>query len=290
MKLFNYSLLHKPTTLADANYYLLTEGDFPSVDLSHVLTLYNNQYREVQIKSDKPFDNIVKNQYFSFDVKDVVSFLFKIGTNSIIIKRRKKASDLLVEYWLYHTFLPILLTFENKYYFLHAGAVEIENKSVLFIADSFGGKSTLTDFFIKKGHTMISDDKVATFEKEEKIHAVPSYPYHRPYRKMEDLGIFVENFAKEIKPIHCIFNLIKSDEDSDINIEKISGIDKFKALRHATDIDLPVHKQSRFKSLANIANKVDIYNITIPWDLDRLEEVYAKICIFIKKESNEFKH
>ena len=167
MKLFNYYLFHKPTTLADANYYILTEEDFPSVNLSHILTLYNNQYREVQIKSDKPFDNIQKNQYFSFDVKDVVSFLFKIGTNSIVIKRRQKASDLLVDYWLYHTFLPILLTFENKYYFLHAGAVEIENKSVLFIADSFGGKSTLTDFFIKKNHTMISDDKVATFEKDE---------------------------------------------------------------------------------------------------------------------------
>ena len=36
---------------------------------------------------------------------------------------------------------------------------------------------------------MISDDKVATFIKEELIYAVPSYPYHRPYRKVEDLGI-----------------------------------------------------------------------------------------------------
>ncbi len=290
MKVFNYLILDKENTALNTNHYILTEEEYPSVNLSYVLILYNNQYREVQITSNKSFDKIEKNQYFSFDVKDVLSFLFKIGTNTIILKRKEKATDLLVDYWLYHTFLPILLTFENKYYFLHAGAVEIESKSVLFIADSFGGKSTLTDFFIKKGHTMISDDKVATFEKDDKIYAVPSYPYHRPYRKMEDLGIFVENFANKIKPIHCIFNLIKSDEESKIKIEKISGIEKFKALRYATDIDLPVHKESRFKSVTNIANKVCIYNISIPWDLERLDEVYGKICKFIKKEADELKH
>ena len=118
-------------------------------------------------------------------------------------------------------FFAYLFTLENKYYFIHAGAVEIKGNPILFIANSFGGKSTLTDYFIKKNHTMISDDKVATFIKEELIYAVPSYPYHRPYRKVEDLGIFIENFSKENKPISKIYNLIKSDEKEEIFINEI---------------------------------------------------------------------
>ncbi|PLY04743.1 MAG: hypothetical protein C0625_15855 [Arcobacter sp.] len=282
MTVFDYQILENSNKNLKKNQYLLTEENFSSVKFSHVLNLYNNQYREVKITSDSSFENISKGQYISFVVNEVLSFSCELGSSTIFLYRDKKATDSLIYYWLYHTFFPILLTFENRYYFLHAGAVEIDFKPVLFVANSFGGKSTLTDFFMKKGHAMISDDKVASYEKDEQIFSVPSYPYHRPYRKMEDLGLFVENFVTESKVINCIFNLEKSDPNSDIIISEIFGIEKFKVLRYSTDIDLPIHRELRFKALANIANKVQIYNITIPWDLDRLKEVYQTIIKFIK--------
>jgi hypothetical protein len=55
------------------------------------------------------------------------------------------------------------------------------------------------------------------------------------------------------------------------------GIKKFTALRYATDIDLQVNKKSRFEILSKIANSIKVYDISIPWDLDRLEEVYQAI-------------
>lgn len=283
MKVFNFKVSSTKLDTLDKNCYSLFELENYN-NLPYKLTLNNNQLRKIEIQSDKPFENIQKNQILSFIVEDVVTLISKIESNEISFFKGKKGSDKLIEYWLYHTFFPILLTFESKYYFLHAGAVEIENTPVLFIADSFGGKSTLTDFFIKKGHTMISDDKVATFEKDNMIFSVPSYPYHRPYRKMEDLGLFVENFAEESKPINCILNLVKSDDNSDIIFNKISGLEKFKALKYATDIDLPINQKQRFKALTNITNKVDIYDITIPWDLNRLEEVYQAILEFINNK------
>ncbi len=283
MKIFNFKVSSTKLDTLDKNCYSLFELKNYN-NLPYKLTLNNNQLRKIEIQSDKPFENIQENQTLSFIVEDVVTFISKIESNEISFIKGKESSDKLIEYWLYHTFFPILLTFESKYYLLHAGAVEIENTPVLFIADSFGGKSTLTDFFIKKGHTMISDDKVATFEKNNMIFSVPSYPYHRPYRKMEDLGLFVKNFAEESKPINCILNLVKSDDNSDIIFNKISGIEKFKALKYATDIDLPINQKQRFKALTNIANKVDIYDITIPWDLNRLEEVYQAILEFIKNK------
>ncbi|WP_421716497.1 hypothetical protein [Arcobacter arenosus] len=283
MKIFDFKVSSTRLDTLDKNCYSFFEQKNYS-NLPYKLTLNNNQLRKIQIQSDKSFNSIQKNQILSFIVEDVVTFVSKIDSNEIFFIKGKLGNDTLIKYWLYHTFFPILLTFESRYYFLHAGAVEIENTPVLFIADAFGGKSTMTDFFMKKGHTMISDDKVGTYEKDNMILSVPSYPYHRPYRKMEDLGLFVENFAKDSKPINCIFNLVKSDENSDIFINKISGIEKFKALKYATDIDLPINQKQRFQSLTNIANKVDIYDITIPWDLNRLEEVYQTIVEFIKNK------
>ena len=288
MKLYDYEISYHNQKTKERQY-LLTEEKESSASISHVLRLNNNQYRKVAITSNLPFSNIVPNQKISFIVNKVLSFSTTVGSNEIFYHIAEEGNLELRDYWLSHTFLPILLTIENKYYILHAGAVEIFEKPVLFVADSFGGKSTMTDFFIKKGHTMISDDKVATYDKDGFIYSVPSYPYHRPYRKMEDLGIFVENFAKENKIINCIFNLVKSDAKASIKIEEIFGVEKFKVLRYATDIDLPVEQEKKFTTLANIANKVQIYSIIIPWDLNRLEEVYQTIINFINNRNKGIK-
>lgn len=278
---YNIKLGHNSNSQED--YYIVEEDLSFSTDFTHLLYLNNNQYRVVSISSDNSFEHLLSNQNIYFHVEDVITFHIKLNTKKIYYKFHKNGNKELLKYWLYHTFLPILFTIENKYYFIHAGAVEIEDEPVLFIANSFGGKSTLTDFFIKKDHTMISDDKVATYIENEKVYSVPSYSYHRPYRKVEDLGCFVNNFAKENKPISKIYNLVKSDKNDTISISEISGIEKFIALRYATDIDLQVNKKSRFEILSKIANKVKVYNIKIPWDLDRLEEVYQAIIKHNKK-------
>ena len=280
---YDYEIIFHNHKASNEDYYQVEEDSSFLLDDSYILYLNNNQYREVSITSDESFINLQINQNIYFHIKDVITFYIKLNSKKIYFKYHKHGNEELLKYWLFHTFLPILFTLENKYYFIHAGAIEIEGSPILFIANSFGGKSTLTDFFIKKNHTMISDDKVGTFMKDNQIFGVPSYPYHRPYRKVEDLGIFTENFSKQSKEISKIYNLIKSHKDEKISISEISGIKKFMALRYATDVDLQVNKETRFTMLSNIANKVKVYDITIPWDLDRLEEVYQAIIKHNKK-------
>ena len=140
---------------------VLKESKTLLVDNSHILLFTNNQYRRVAISSDKSFSQNQTNQSINFLVEDVVTFSVKKGEDTIYYRLYKEGTQELAEYWLSHTFLPILFTMENIYYFLHAGAVEIDSKPILFVADSFGGKSTMTDFFIKKGHTMICFSSLA---------------------------------------------------------------------------------------------------------------------------------
>jgi len=249
----------------------------------HILKYDQNQGREVFLSSNRSFNENSSKQKWMFKVEDVVSFIWEKENNTIFYKLYKHGDEVLLKYWLLHTFLPIYLIIENRYELIHAGGVEIGEKPVLFIAPSFGGKSTLTDYFIQKQHPMVSDDRVALKEKDNQVIAVSSYPYHRPYRKMEDLGVYVENFMKEGKPLHCIYVLESVDAKEEIHFHMLKGIEKFKALQYNFDFNLPLNKASSFKLIGTIASHIPVYKISIPWDLNRLDEVYLAICEHTKQ-------
>lgn len=178
-----------------------------SKNLKYKITFTNNQGRNIALYTQKPFARTLPKQQWVFDVEGVVTFFWSSGELTIDYLPNEYFTSELLEYWTLHIALPIFLTIEEHCYFLHAGAVEIDNAPILFVAESFGGKSTMTDFFIKKGHAMVSDDKVAILEEDGRLLAVPSHPHHRPYRKMEDLGYFVKNMSDTPKPIHAIYKL-----------------------------------------------------------------------------------
>jgi len=259
-------------TVQECSYVELDEK------LLHELTFFNNQGRDLSLCTDREFARTQKGQIWAFEVKDVVTFFWYSGALRLEYIKHNNFTEELLEYWCLHIVLPVFFTVEETYDFLHAGAVEVDGKPILFVAESFGGKSTMTDFFMKQGHTAVSDDKVATYEKDGQFFAVPSHPHHRPYRAMEDLGFFIKNFATEPKPIHAVYELEKADKDTDISIIELNGIAKFKTLRFSSEINLSFLKTERFTLLTNFARKVHVFKISVPWDIERLSEVHDAIC------------
>ncbi|WP_373034064.1 hypothetical protein [Sulfurovum sp.] len=241
------------------------------------LAFFNNQERDISLYTDRALACTQKGQIWAFEVKNVVTFFWHSGTFVLEYIAYKDFTPELLEYWCLHIVLPIFFTVEETFDFFHAGAVEVMNKPVLFVAESFGGKSTMTDFFMKEGHTVISDDKVATYEKEGQLFAVPSHPHHRPYRKMEDLGVYIENFATQAKPIQAVYELEKAEADAKITITELSGIEKFITLRQASEFNLSFQKMKRFEFLMKVAKKVPVFKVKVPWDLDRMGEVHRSI-------------
>ncbi len=252
------------------------------------MPFYNNQGRELSLYTDRKFDRTVKGQIWVFEIKSVVTFFWHSGFMTIEYFQQENFTEDLLEYWCLHIILPIFFTVEEKYGFLHAGAVEVNGKPILFVADSMGGKSTMTDYFIKQGHTMISDDKVARYKKSDRYFAVPSHPHHRPYRKMEDLGFFVENFAREVKPIHAVYELERADADAEIMIMELHGVEKFKSLHYADIITLFFLKPKQLSFQMGMAKKVPVFKVTVPWDLDRLPEVYNSILTHTESMKKEY--
>ncbi len=240
--------------------------------------LYWAHGRKVYLYSDHEFDGSEAGQPWCYEVKDVVSFYWVGGERSIYYELGEKGDTNLLSFWFIHLLLPLYMTLENMYDFLHAGAVEVEGKSIFFIAPSMGGKSTMTDYFIKQGHPLISDDKVPTFIQDGKFMAVGSHPYHRPYRKFEELGYRVEKFTTEFKTIHAFYELEGVDTDAEISIEEIKGFAKFDALLPNYLYMFSWLKPKRLKYLSKMLNDVKVFHVKVPWDMERLSEVHSLIC------------
>lgn len=235
--------------------------------------------QEARYYSVLSFEEADEHFSWALEIKDVATLIWDASEKKIIYSKGKNYAPQRLRFWIYHTFFPLVLELQRKYRILHVGAVEIKGKPVLFSAFSFGGKSTLTDYFIQKGHTMLSDDSMAIDKRGERYYAIASYPFHRPYREVETLGYLVKNFATDPKPLHAVYLLEKSEPDVEVKIVELKGIEKFKAFHYSSFIDFSFMKQERFTFFTEMAKHVPVYQVKVPWDLERLDEVYEKIVL-----------
>jgi hypothetical protein len=233
--------------------------------------------REGQYFAKNPFEEADAHFSWGLEIKDVLTLLWLPEEQTIAYLKGAHFTAQKLQFWIFHTFFPLVLELNRSYQFLHVGAVETRGKTILFSAPSFGGKSTLTDYFIKQGATLISDDALGIERKKEDYCAIPAYPFHRPYREPEVLGHKVERFALEAKKIDAVFLLQKADANAKISIQEVRGIEKFKAFHHSVFIEFPFRKEERFRFFGEMAQKVPVYRINIPWDLKRLNEVHQAI-------------
>lgn len=246
-----------------------------SVD--HASSLYTAHGRDVYLHSDREHNQCKARQPWCYDVEGVVRFYWLGGEPVIYYELDEKGNIDLLAFWFIHLMLPLYFTLEDKYDFLHAGAVEVEGKPILFIAPSMGGKSTMTDYFIRQGHTLISDDKVATFSKDGQFMLAGSHPYHRPYRKFEDLGYRVDRFINIFKPIHAIYALESTNAASDIDISEVVGYRKFDAIMPNYLFMFSHLRPQRLAYLAAMLNQIRLFQVTVPWEIERLGEVHDAI-------------
>ncbi len=239
---------------------------------------YRAHGRDVYLYSDKEFSANRTGQPCCYEVKDIVCFYWIGGERNIYYDLDSDIDVNLLSFWFIHLFLPLYMTLEDMYHFLHAGAVEVAGKPILFIAPSMGGKSTMIDYFIKQGHRLISDDKVATFVDNGIFKTVGSHPYHRPYRKFEELGYRVEKFTKKFIPIHTFYEFESVESDADIVIEEIKGFAKLNALMSNYMYAFSYLKPGQLKYFSSMLRCTKIFHIQIPWNIERLDEVYNLIC------------
>lgn len=274
---YHHSLPELPSEGREGTLRIVRNESIDHISFPVTLVYQNNQDRQITLCTDREFSTPAPDQRWIFHVENVISFEWKTDHGEIAYCFHELVTEDIFRFWLYHVVLPVYLSIRRVYKFLHAGAVEIDDKAVLFMAPSHGGKSTLTDYFIRRGHPLITDDKMATYEEEGEYYAVPSHPYHRPFRTVEVLGYECENAATEVKPIHAIYILEKSEPEADIVIRRLKGIEKFSRLHEGGEMNFSFFTPEYVNYLAGLANKVSVFNVTVPHDLERLNQVYDAI-------------
>lgn len=246
--------------------------------LERTYPLASTHGRRLALHTDRELARSVAGQQWCMEVKDIVSFRWVSGESEINYVLHLQGTPALLAFWLVHIFLPLQLTLERGYDFIHAAAVEASGGPILFIAPSHGGKSTMGAYFLKRGHPMLSDDKVAMFVDQNRYFASPSHPHHRPYRQFEVLGDPVEPFATRSQPIHAFYVLERGEPDATVEISEVTGFRKFQKLLPNYLYGFGFLHEQRLRWLADLANQSLIYRVIRPWNLDRMGEVYDTIC------------
>lgn len=236
------------------------------------------QARSIRYFSNRDYEHLAGDALIMLQIKGVVTFAW--NPNEYVIQYDDTAphfSDALLQYWLLHTVIPLRLTLQNAYHFIHSGCVEWQSRAIVLTAPSHHGKSTMTHHFLQNGHTLIGDDMTGFRRHDGTFQALPSYPYHRHYRKVEDLGTFTTRWACGHRPVHAVFALQPAAPDAPVEITQLRGMQAFEVLRGNSTIDMSFQRPQALHFLGEMAQSVPVYRLQVPWDLKRLPEVRTAV-------------
>ena len=279
----NFIFLDEPilTTSIDNTLKSITVIKNNNVLLSDTFMLQSSWVemtrKNVRYYTNIPFEDKLTINFWALEIEDVVTLVWDGKINTITYIEGVKYTAKLLEFWVLHTFFPLVLELANIYHILHVSAVQIKEKTILFSAYSGGGKSTLTDYFIQKGHVVYGDDTIAINEHKNNYEVIASYPYHRPYREPEVLGYPIVNFGTDVQTLSHIYQLEKSESNVDIQIIELSGVEKFEAIYQSMFVTFENMKKERYLFATKMATYVKVFRVSVPWDMERLEEVYQAI-------------
>jgi len=277
--------VHSDVQLLESNHDLKPE--FPdlrpvyiekssSLDLSSLVHRYSvpvSHGRSVSARSDRNNRQLEQHQNWAFEIEDLLTFTGTGGSSKVFYQCDKRATEQHIGFWFVHVVLPYVLMAERDYCFLHAASVAVDNRSMIFLGESHSGKSTLANYFLTKGHDLISDDKVAIHHEDNRYLALSSHPYYRPFRQFENLGYHSEAYSQELNPLAAMF-ILQQAQDREINLQAIKGAEAFSSLMQRSIILFPGSWNTCLPILSGLARDIPIYHLQRPWGLDHLDEVY----------------
>ena len=218
--------------------------------------------------------------------RGVVTFRAAIGDSVIRCQRGPEGSIEQAREWLLHYMLPLLLQTERHLHFLHGSAVQIGAGAVGFLAPSGGGKSTLMEHFVRRGHAFLTDDKLGIVRCEGGFAAVPGAPF---YRRGEAKGQWrpVGNFASSPLPLRTLYLLAPADRNVTPLVTPLLAREAPFALAARCELRLPARVRQRlglgpfaaerFYDCSELAAAVRVCRLRVPQDLSRLPDVYQSV-------------
>jgi len=235
---------------------------------------------------------------FLLHVRGVARFLLSDG-HEIVFAPASEESMADIPIFLIGTVFGILLH-QRGQIVLHASAVEVDGRAVLFCGPSGAGKSTLAAAFAQRGYAVVTDDlcsvsldahggvTVHPDGRQLKLwaHAIERLDLAQtrgePVRpKLQKYYVEPQRVLTEPLPLGAIYVLREARPPHAPGIERPNIVDAALALRRNAYRPLLIRRlnqrESYFRAAAAIAGAAGVFNLTRALDFAKMPEVIGSL-------------
>jgi len=218
---------------------------------------------------------------------------FRVSASLIEMAPRGRVTGATLRHLLLDQALPLALASRGALV-VHASAVSVEGRAVLFAGRAGAGKSTLAALLAREGATILADDGVLLEESAGGLRAVPSYPGLRLFSDSSAAAALTlagpergddftkrrvvdatkpEMFQSAAAPLGRIYVL---SEGPALSIDRVSRRDAaMEIVRHAyrADVEDPLVLRRQLDAIAGFSASLDVWILTRPRDFSKAREV-----------------
>lgn len=191
-----------------------------------------------------------------------------------------------IERWFLQYVLPMHLMIERHREFLHAGAVRVGEGAVAFVAPSGVGKSTMVEHFLRRGHGLLTDDKLGVTRHPGRVMGVPGIPFYcaDPAKQRID---HAADFVGQPLPLRAVYLLEPAAPGDSPRIDPVRPAAAAFAVARRCELQVPSPVRETLglpvpgtQALAlgmDLAGCVPVRRLTVPRLLARLGDVYDAV-------------
>jgi hypothetical protein len=236
---------------------------------------------------------------------ELCDFILDTGQRHIHVLPHHQLDDDSIEHLLVDQVIPRLLAHEG-HLLLHACAVNVEGRTVLFLGKSGWGKSTLAALFHHAGYALYSDDCVLLRQQSSHWQTIATYPSLRLYEDSIE-NIFVGDSSlspvseysdkqrialsveqEQVPPaLHAMYFLSDPENAADdIQISRMQAANTCIELIERSfrlDVDNRLQSKQLMASAAALTQSVPAFRLSYPHNFENNSELIAQLIQHIKQ-------
>ena len=229
-------------------------------------------------------------------ISEVARYLVR-KDREVIIDPMPGATEADIRVFLLGSVLGAILH-TRKMLVLHSSAIETRNGAVLFMGDSGMGKSTTLGAFVKRGYSMLADDKACiTLNRDGVAQVIPSFPTVKLTKEAVDklefklnglkpgtgIGKYVipvKRFCDKPRKVHRAY-LLRQHNIDEVVLKSLDSFSGFEALNSSTYRRKFIHTNERrlahFRMLGVLSAQTSVTEVSRPVNKDLIKQVVDRI-------------